>query len=328
MKLLKPSPALALFFLSPAIGELLSGSAPPVEFFSPFGLTMLVALYGSGAVIIRELKIRWNKGLGSVLLLGAAYGILEEGLMVASFFNPAWIDLGALATYGRWLDVNWVWAVNLTIYHAVYSITIPIVLVELAYPERRNEKWVGNKKLIVVFVILISDVAFGFFLFALFLRYWPPFPQYLLAILVMTLFGFAAYKVPKRLKTDGRRRLPKVLVMWAIGTVATFIFFFSLYSIHALMPVWQIGIFLGPALALFFGKLVSMYDWKEPNQKHKFALASGALTFFIVFAPLQELDKTRTDNPAGMSLVGLAFLIGLVLLGRRVWKSDKTVSEK
>jgi len=38
-------PALALFLLAPAIGELLSGSAPPAEFFTPFGLLMIVCLY-------------------------------------------------------------------------------------------------------------------------------------------------------------------------------------------------------------------------------------------------------------------------------------------
>lgn len=74
-------PALALFLLAPAIGELLSGSAPPVEFFSPFGFVMIVSLYGSGAVVVRELKVRWKKGIASMLLLGAAYGVLEEGLL-------------------------------------------------------------------------------------------------------------------------------------------------------------------------------------------------------------------------------------------------------
>jgi hypothetical protein len=75
-----------------------------------------------------------------LLLLGAANGILEEGLMVKSpFFNPNWVDLGILGSFGRWMDVNWVWAETLTVYHAVFSITIPIVLVELAYHERKNE---------------------------------------------------------------------------------------------------------------------------------------------------------------------------------------------
>ena len=73
MKFPKPAPALILFLLAPAIGELLSGSAPPVEFFNPFGFIMLASLYGSGAVIVRELKARWRKGMGSVLLHGAAW---------------------------------------------------------------------------------------------------------------------------------------------------------------------------------------------------------------------------------------------------------------
>jgi len=36
--------------------------------------------------------------------------------------------------------------------------------------------------------------------------------------------------------------------------------------------------------------------------------------FFVLLAPLQELDPKRADNPAGMTLVGLAtlaFLFGL-----------------
>jgi hypothetical protein len=31
--------------------------------------------------------------------------------------------------------------------------------------------------------------------------------------------------------------------------------------------------------------------------------------FFVLLAPLQELDTTRTDNPAGMTVVGLAMLL-------------------
>jgi amino acid transporter len=111
--------------------------------------------------------------------------------------------------------------------------------------------------------------------------------------------------------------------MWALGAIATFVFFFGFYTINALVPMWQIGILFGPAFILSCWKLLSRYEWKKPNEKHRFALASGALTFFIVFAPLQELDKTRPDNTAGMSLVGLAFLIGLILLARHIWKLEQ-----
>jgi probable HAF family extracellular repeat protein len=59
-------------------------------------LLVLTALYGSGSILIRELSLRWRKGWPSILALGAAYGIVEEGLMVKSFFDPNWVDLGTL----------------------------------------------------------------------------------------------------------------------------------------------------------------------------------------------------------------------------------------
>ena len=40
--------------------------------------------------------------------------------------------------------------------------------------------------------------------------------------------------------------------------------------------------------------------------------------FFVLLAPVQELDATRTDNPAGMTVVGLAALLFLFWLWRRV----------
>lgn len=323
MRLPKPPPALVLLLLSPTIGELLSGSSPPMEFFNPFGFTMLVLLYGCGAVIVRELKVRWRKGLGSLLLLGAAYGILEEGLMVCSFFNPAWPDLGSVALYGRFFDVNWFWAEMLTIYHAIYSITIPILLVELAYPERNSESWVENKTLALVFGFLAGDVTLGFFLFSFLFHYRPPTPQYLLAFLAMLLFGYAAHQLPADWGGNGTKNLPRLHATWIIGTSATFVFFFGFWLMPALVPLWPIAMLFGPALIFFYMRIVGTYQWKRPYRKHLFALVSGALTFFIVFAPLQEFDKTRMDNAFGMSFVGLAFLIGLVLLGRSVWKSEQ-----
>jgi len=278
-------------------------------------------------VIVRHLKLRWGKGIGAVLLLGAAYGILEEGLMVSSFFNPAWPDLGQLAAYGRWLDVNWVWAVMLTIYHTVYSITIPIVLVELGYSECRRECWAGSRVLKAVFVLLTGDIILGFVFFNSLFNYWPPIPQYMFTVLAMILLSYTAYRLPVDLGSDGKRPLSKISLMWIIGTVGTFAFFFGFWLIPTLIPWWPVGILFGPALIFLYATLLRGYDWREPNEKHRFALVGGALTFFIVFAPLHELDVTRTDNPVGMGLVGFAFMVGLALLGRHVWASSEKTKQ-
>ena len=66
---------------------------------------------------------------------------------MTSWFNPSWHDLGLLATYGRLLDTSWVRAVGLTIYHAVVSITLPIVLTEALFPSIADQPWLGRSLL-------------------------------------------------------------------------------------------------------------------------------------------------------------------------------------
>src|SRR5256885_16843146 len=108
-------PLLALVLLSPVIAEMLSGSTPPLEWLNPIAVLFLIWLYGAGVLVMRETAVRWKTGWPSILLLGAAYGIIEEGLAVKSLFDPGWMGLGALDWHGRWFDVNWVSAVCLTI---------------------------------------------------------------------------------------------------------------------------------------------------------------------------------------------------------------------
>src|SRR5207302_1555765 len=138
-------PLLALVLLSPVIAEMLSGSTPPIEWLNPIAVLFLIWLYGAGVLVMRETAVRWKTGWPSILLLGAAYGIIEEGLAVKSFFDPAWMDLGTLGWYGRWLDVNWVWAVWLTIF-------IDILLTPYrpsgisSEPPRPSYSWSGRRR--------------------------------------------------------------------------------------------------------------------------------------------------------------------------------------
>jgi len=321
-------PALALFLLSPAIGELLSGSAPPAEFFTPFGFFMIVCLYGSGAVVVRELRVRWKKGVGSVLLLGAAYGVLEEGLLVTSWFSPYWVDLGSMAVYGRWLGVNWVWAEMLTIYHAVFSITIPILLVELAFPRRRGESWVGRKVFVSLVGVLFGVTVFGLWLFSTLMKYWTPLPQYLFGIAVMLAFVYSARRLPSDWGMRGQKALPKPVVFWLVAAAGGFAFFLGFYSSPSLVP-WPLAMLYGVLLVFLISRFLRRFDWRgKASDTHVFALCSGALMFFLVFAPLQELDKTRADVRTGMSFVALVFAIGLIWLGLKIKQRNKDSPDK
>jgi hypothetical protein len=277
---------------------------------------VLSALYGSGAILVRELRVRWDKGWPTVFALGAAYGIVEEGLMVKSFFDPNWMDLGLLGSYGRWAGVNWVWSLMLTIYHAVFSIAIPILLVELIFSTRRDERWVGRRGMIGLSLLLLADVLIGFFALTL---YRPPLIPYLLAVVVTALLFLMARRLPARQGAMHSARVPRPLWFALIGFGATLAFF----VIHWGLPEFALPV---PLTILASIVLVVLVTWGVRRlsrggawtDQHRLALAGGALMFFVLLSPLQELNTARTDNPAGMTVVGLAALLFLAWLWWRV----------
>jgi len=311
---MKVSPALVLFFLAPAIAELLSGSAPPSEFFNPFSFLLLASLYGSGALIVRELKVRWNKGYVSMFILGAAYGVIEEGLMVKSFFDPEWMDLGILGSYGRWQSVNWVWAEWLTIYHAVFSIAIPITLVELAYDERRNDRWIGDKTLIGLVALLMAVTAFGYFFLT---SYRPPMIQFTLTALAAIFLIFLAWKAPSKIG-KGESEILKPSRLALIGFLVALSLFLLFMAGPYVIPSPLVLMLLGAALVFTVSSFLKRYKWDEKTLYHKFALTAGAVTFLIFLTPLQELDRSRPDDPRGMLLVGIIALILLLFLRKKM----------
>lgn len=309
------SPSLALFLLAPTIGELLSGSSPPSEFLNPVGFALLAGLYGSGALLMRELAFRWKRGYASLLVLGAAYGIIEEGLMVKSFFDPSWPDLGLLGVFGRWEGVNWVWAEMLTVYHAVFSITIPVQLTELACPLQRDQPWASRRPLAALAVILATTVLIGFVFLT---PYRPPGFPYLLAAAATVLLMSFARRLPRRLTEGGSKPLPRPLWLGAAGFSWSLGFFLNFWALPHVTPWPGLVMLSGGILTLGFAFFLKRFDWKPSHRLHRWALAAGVLSFLILLAPLQELDATRTDNPRGMAFVGLAFLLGLLWLRRRI----------
>jgi hypothetical protein len=312
MKKPRLSPALALFLLSPTIGELLSGSSPPLEFFNPISFLLLASLYGSGAIIMRELKIRWKKDYRSLFLFGAFYGVLEEGLMVKSFFDPNWIDLGVLGSYGRWIDVNWVWAEMLTIYHAVFSIIIPIVLVELAFPEKREESWVSNRILAALIALISGVTTIGYFFLT---EYRPPIPQYMLAVFAVVMFILVGYMLQPRTEPKTNQRTPRGKTLFALGAIASTTFFFLYWAGPSLICSPIVIMILGIIHVFIVAKLITLVDWTSAHANlNRLALVAGGLSFLIF------LDFLLEFNPAarGMSIVGLATIAAILLFRRRI----------
>lgn len=153
-----------LLVLAPAIPELMTGSTslnglvldPPLFAVQ---VALLLGLYGAGALLIREFCAIFQKGWASVLVLGAAYGVVEEGVAVHTFFQSSGNPVDAFATFGRYAGVNWLWALGLTLFHATYSIALPILLVYLVYPATRDQRWLDRGALMLALLAYASVVV-------------------------------------------------------------------------------------------------------------------------------------------------------------------------
>jgi hypothetical protein len=79
-------PVLALLLLAPWVGEFLLGN---ISVRRLPALLIMVLLYGCGALGIREVTRRTRRGWLTIIQLGAAYGIIEAGIVDQSMFNPS-----------------------------------------------------------------------------------------------------------------------------------------------------------------------------------------------------------------------------------------------
>ena len=137
----------ALALLSPFIAEFLLGDqylSPDQGVGAQLGMFVVLGLwYGAGAVLIREVTRRTGRGWPTILLLGLAFGLVEEGLLTQSLFNPHYLGLDLLS-YGHLdlLGIGLPWTVFVLTLHVVWSIATPIALVEGLWPGR--EPWGGR----------------------------------------------------------------------------------------------------------------------------------------------------------------------------------------
>jgi hypothetical protein len=272
-----------VFLLAPAVGELVSGSTPLPEFLYPWVWLGLALLYGCGALLCRELALRWGTGWVGILLLGAAYGILEEGLVVRSFFDPNWQDLGALGEYGRSLGVNWLWSELLTLFHMAVSVGVTLALVELLFPGRRGEPWLGKRGMIGCGIGVSLWVAAGFSFYA------PPALHLVVATLAVLLLGAAArwlriapgpgpgWPVP---------RPSRFFWLGLLGMAGVFLFTWIVAD-NAALPAMVTGIGM---LAMAVAATWLGWRWSDAtrswDERHRLALVSGMLGFFLILGPM------------------------------------------
>jgi hypothetical protein len=154
------APAVGLAFLAPWVAEYLLGlhTVPDLPI-----LVFLVPLYGGGALLVREVTRRTGRGWPTMLLLAAAYGVVEAGLVDQSLFNPDFsgYDFQTVA-HVPGLDVSAYYALSFVAGHAIHSIGTPILLVETLATGRRTQPWLRTPGLVVTVLLYLLGIVIIF----------------------------------------------------------------------------------------------------------------------------------------------------------------------
>jgi hypothetical protein len=123
-------------------------------------LVIFTPLYGCPALLIRELARRRGLGWPGIVLLAAAFGVVEAGLVDQSMFArdyrgiPYWSDM-ADPTYVAPIGLSIFLAVTFVANHVLASMVGPIAVVEGLAGERGHDPWLSRPMIVVTALLYV-----------------------------------------------------------------------------------------------------------------------------------------------------------------------------
>ncbi|WFF02561.1 hypothetical protein [Micromonospora sp. WMMD964] len=315
-------PVIALLLLAPWAAECSWGGFA-IDDFLPV-LIFLGPMYGGAAILIRETARHLGAGWPTIVLLAAAFGVLQAGLVDQSLFNPDFLDdtqyadtrAAAEATLVPGLGFSLRQAFDYVGNHIVLTICAPIVLIEsFQGADRRLRPWLGRSGLVVVGLIYLLGSLFIFsdingdkgFLAS-------PLQLTFATLLVLALVATALLPRWRRPSPRRARRVPHPL--W-VGLLVVLVRFGT-----DLTPGWT-GVAIALGLAAIVGATIAYWSagvrW---GQRHVLVAASASVVSAAAFAYL--VPPYSPASPAAAVAGDIAVsVITVALVGGAWWRSGQ-----
>ncbi len=330
------APAVLLFFLAPLVAEFLLGDFT-LENLS--FLLLLAPMYGGGAILIREVTRRTGRGWPSIVLLALAYGVFEEGITTQSLFDPDYshahlLDKGFVPALGIAVP----WTLFVLSLHTVWSISVPIALVEGLTPKRRTAPWLRTPGLVVTAALLaagsVATLAVSYSTDH-FLAPWPALVVVALvvvalvvvALVVMALVVARAATAPRLPAAAPAARIPAGTGRGAGAPSAWLVFVAALAAGAVVMFARELPTWVGVAAfaVAVVAVAVAVLVWSRRTgwgAAHRLALAGGALITYGWHGFLTEpvAGGGPVLTPVSHAVFGLAAL-GLLALELRTLRA-------
>lgn len=293
------------------------GSAVTAEFLlgdqyltggSPAGqvaeLVLYVAYYGSAAVVIREVARRTGRGWPSILLLGFAFGIVEEGLLTQSLFDPDYLGLHKLAFgYLPALGIGLPWTIFVLTLHTVWSIGAPIAVAETAFPQ--PGPWLGTRRvagLAGLYVVTAALLGVGS-------RAATSFRPSTAQLAASVCLALAAVAVAFALRRSPTEPGSPVSRRGRLGLVAAFVLLSVFQLGHEAGPAWFACVVMVLTVALLG---VVVVRWRLPAG----AVGAGAVLVYC-WVGLANAAEHGTGAVVEQVVIVALVVAGLVVVGAR-----------
>ncbi|MBM2614242.1 hypothetical protein JIG36_01560 [Actinoplanes sp. LDG1-06] len=307
--------AVALFFLAPLVAEFLLGNLPIV--LLPAVLA-LAPLYGGGALLIRELVRRRGLGWPNIVILGVAYGVLEEGLTTQSLFNPNYADQHLLVDgFVPALGIAVPWTIFVIGLHVFWSVGASILMVESLAGDRRTTPWLGRTGLIVTGVLFAAGITIST---AINMSMWPytaTAGQFAATGVVLALLVAAGLLLRFRFRPrGGRAPSPRTVLVCTLIAGALFM---GLTLVD--VPTW-VGVAVWVADVAVTLTLIARWAAHDGwNDMHYLAIGAGLL---LTYAWHSFAESPVGATEVAIDLVGNAvFTAGAIVLIFVAWRRTR-----
>ena len=303
---------ITLFFVAPLVAEYLLGDLP-LKLLA--ALIVLAPAYGGAAILIRETARRTGRGWPTMLMLGAAYTVIGEGLVTQSLFNPDYLKMHMHLldhAYIPALGIGGWWTFFMFNLHTFWSVGVSIALVEALFPAEAEAPWLGLVGDSVVAVVFVLGTAANFAIGFKQNRFVASNAQLLSAVVLSVLLIVSAFLIPARGSriTGGRTPSP-----WITGAIA---FVLGMGVLNA-PPTWGwaavvVLVLLDAAFLILLTFFSRQTGW---SALHTLSLAAGGALAYGIHA---FTAKPLVGGVLWMRISNTVFLaaaVGLIWLGAK-----------